>query len=179
MTEEKMLSRLKRGKPEALEALIDQYNAYVSAIVVYVLGSRATAQDVEELVSDVFLAVWNHADALKPGKVKAYLGTTARNTTINFLRKKHALPMDADEVMLASGDDTENEILRRERNRMVREAVLSMKEPDREIFLRYYYYMQTTGDIARQMALPPGTVRVHLMRGRNTLKQKFLQEDVL
>lgn len=179
MTEEKMLSRLKRGKPDALEALIDQYNSYVASIVTFILGASGTRQDVEELVSDVFLAIWSHADALSPGKVKPYIAATARNKARSFLRSRRDLPMELDEVILPAMDDTEERFIQKEQHNRVREAVLEMPPPDDEIFLRYYYYFQTTVEIARQMEITPGTVRIHLMRGRNKLKEKFLKEEVL
>ena len=179
MTEEKLLSRLKRGKTDALEALIDQYNGYVASIITFILGSSGTQQDVEELVSDVFLAIWNHAGALTPGKVKPYIAATARNRARSFLRSRRDLPMELDEVILPFEDNAEEDLLKKEEHRRVREAVLEMPAPDKEIFLRYYYYFQSTVDIARQMDMAPGTVRIHLVRGRNKLKQKFIQEEVL
>ena len=98
LTEEKLLRGLRSRQSAALEAMIAQYNRYVATILTAVLGVNARKEDVEELSSDVFVAVWNHADALKPGKVKAYIGATARNTAKSFLRKKKHLPMDEDEL---------------------------------------------------------------------------------
>lgn len=180
MTEEKLLHQLKKRRPEALERLIVQYNSYVVSVVTAVLGQRGSSQDVEELVSDVFVAIWAHTDALQPGKVRAYIGATARNRAKSFLRKRQELPMDLDELpALAEGDSPENRVLRREQARLVREAVLGMSQPDREIFLRYYYYLQTSAQIAREMGMEDSTVRVRLMRGRNTLKKTLWKEDVL
>ena len=179
MTEEKMLSRLKRGKTDALEALIDQYNGYVSSIVTYIIGTSGTQQDVEELVSDVFFSIWNHANALKPGKVKPYIGAAARNRAKSFLRANRELPMDPDELPLPVGDNTENTLLLKEQQQYLYKAISNLPPPDKEIFLRYYYYFQSSVDIARELDMTPGTVRTHLMRGRNKLKEKLIQEDVL
>lgn len=179
MTEEKMLSRLKRGKTDALEALIDQYNGYVSSIITYTLGASGTQQDVEELVSDVFFSIWNHTDALKPGKVKPYIGAAARNRAKSFLRSRRELPMDLDEIPLPAGDDTENALLLKEQQQYLYKAISNLPPPDGEIFLRYYYYFQSSVAIARELDMTPGTVRTHLMRGRNKLKAKLIQEDVL
>lgn len=64
-------------------------------------------------------------------------------------------------------------------SRLVREAVLEMEQPDREIFLRRYYYLQSSVQIGQALNMEPGTVRIRLMRGRNVLKQKLRKEDVL
>ena len=180
MTEEKLLRRLRKQDARALEALIDQYNAYVVSIVSAVLGENRRQEDVEELVSDVFLAVWNHAGAITPGKLRPYIGMAARNTAKSFLRKNRILTMDLDEIpALPSGQTPESGLLQKEQRKLVRQAIEGMPEKDREIFLRYYYYCQTSAQIAREMGMEDSTVRVRLMRGRDRLKQTLCKEDVL
>ena len=180
MDEELLLRQLHQRKPEALEQLIRQYNSYVAAIIRGILGADARDMDVEELVSDVFVALWKHADALKPGSAKAYIGAAARNHAKSFLRKRQVLPMDLDELPpLPGGDSPEEQVLSREQARLVREAVEQMAEPTREIFLRYYYYFQSTAQFAQALHMEPGTVRARLMRGRNALKAAFWKEESL
>lgn len=180
MDEATMLRLLRRRDPEGLAQLIRRYNGYAAAIIRGILGQGRREEDVEELVSDVFVAIWNHADSLKPGKVKSYLGTTARNMAKSFLRKKQILPMDLDEIPgLLAPDTPEEHYLAREQAEMVRQAVEQMGEPNREIFLRYYYYLQTTEQIAKDLHLEPGAIRARLMRGRNALKAAIWKEDSL
>ena len=180
MTEEKLLKGLRSRQPAALEELISQYNRYVATILTAVLGTNARTEDVEELASDVFVAVWNHADALKPGKVKAYIGAAARNTAKSFLRKQRKLPMDEDELLeIAERQTPEHTLLKKERRKLVQEAVLRMEQPDREIFLRYYYYLQSSTEIAQAMGMGASTVRVRLMRGRNVLRNILCKEEIL
>ena len=180
MTEEKLLSRLKKRDTRALERMIDQYSAYVASVIAAVLGPSRRTEDVEELSSDVFLAVWNHVDQVTPGKLRPYLGASARNAAKSFLRRQRELPVDIDELPgLSTGDSPENQVLRQEQARLVREAVMEMEQPDREIFLRRYYYLQSSAQIGQALDMEPGTVRIRLMRGRNVLKQKLWKEDIL
>lgn len=180
MTEERWINRMKKRDVRGLEKLIQRYNSYVTAIVAAVLGAQGSREDVEELVSDVFLAIWDHADVLTPGKLQPYLGAAARNRAKSFLRRNRELPMDLDEIpALTDGQTPENRLLRQEQSRLVRESVLGMREPDREIFLRYYYYLQTSGQIAAAMGLTDSNVRVRLMRGRTALKETLCGKGVL
>ena len=180
MQEELLLQQLRRQRPEALEQLIRCYNPYVAYIIRGILGTSCREEDVEELVSDVFVAIWRHADTLKPGKVKPYISATARNMAKSFLRKKQILPMDLDELPgLVAPDTPEEHYLAREQAELVRAAVEQMGEPNREIFLRYYYYFQTTDQIAKALAMEPGAIRARLMRGRNALKAAIWKEDSL
>lgn len=180
MDESAMLCQLRKQNPEGLAQLIRCYNGYAASIIRGILGTSHRQEDVEELVSDVFVAIWSHADTLKPGKVKAYIGATARNTAKSFLRKKQVLPMDLDELPgLIAPDTPEEHYLAQEQAERVRSAVEQMGEPNREIFLRYYYYFQTTDQIAKALAMEPGAVRARLMRGRNALKAAIWKEDSL
>ena len=60
--------------------------------------------------------------------------------------------------------------MERELQEAVRQKVLQMKEPDREILLRYYYYYQPVPRIAREMGMSPSNIKVRLYRARNTLR---------
>ena len=53
-----ILRRLKRGDAAALEAAVRQYSGYVTAVIGNQLGPCAAAEDIEELASDVFVALW-------------------------------------------------------------------------------------------------------------------------
>lgn len=179
MTEERWIAQMKKRDVRALEKLIERYNGYVSAIVTAVLGPQGNPEDVEELVSDVFLAIWNHADALTPGKLRPYLGAAARNRAKSFLRQQKTLPMDLDEIPVPADHNTpESQLLHREQRQLVRDTVLNLPQPDREIFLRYYYYLQTSEQIAGAMGLTASNVRVRLMRGRTALKQTLCEKGV-
>lgn len=50
-----------------------------------------------------------------------------------------------------------------------------MEHPDREIFLRHYYYYQTVTCIADEMKLSPSSIKSRLARGRQKLK-KYLHK---
>lgn len=179
MTEEKLLRRLKAQDPEALEELMDTYGKLVYINISNILGRIATAGDIEELVSDTFLAVWNYADNIGSGKLKAYLCTTARNKAKSFLRSRKRLPMDGDEVEItASAGSPEEALMQAELKRQVKSAINKMRPKDREIFLRYYYYFQTSEEIAAEMNIPASTVRSRLVRGKKIL-QKYLSKEVI
>ena len=170
-----ILRRMQAGDQEALERMISRYRGYVYTILLNMLGDPGAA---EELTSDTFLAVWEHAENVQPGKLKAYLCVTARNRAKDYLRARQPLAMDIDEIELPDGRDSlEDELIRRERAEQVRRAIRSMRPKDREVFLRYYYYLQSTDTIAQAMGIPPGTVRSRLSRGRRQLRKLLTKED--
>ena len=58
------------------------------------------------------------------------------------------------------------------------ESMAALTPEDREIFLRRYYYNQTTGQIAEALHMNPSTVRSRLLRGRQVLRTELQKGDV-
>ena len=163
-----MVKSLRRGDLSALEELMDRYTPYVSSVVSRILRGRKA--DVEELTADVFLAAWDNRDKLRPGQVKGWLGAVARNRAFNLLRADHEnLPLEED-VLLLKTDGPDRELDRKETARLVNQALARLDKPQRELFVRHYYYGQTVQEAALAMGLNPSTAKTWLRRGRETLK---------
>ena len=99
MEDAHLIARLRRRSRAALEEAIRRYTSYVSVTVWRTLsaGGSAPREDVEEVVSDVFLSLWEHAGELHADKdLRPWLGAVARNKAIDRLRRTpaggHALP---------------------------------------------------------------------------------------
>ena len=162
-----MLGQVRRGNENALGGLIDKYYAYVCAIIYNAAGSVLTHEDIEETVSDVFIALWNSADKVQ--KVKSWLGATARNNARKKLREiRDTLPLD-DEI-IADGSTPEDAIIADSEKAAVKRAILAMEQPDREIFLRHYYGEQTTAIIGEETGMSESAVKQRLVRGREKLR---------
>ena len=174
MTEKELVKSLRRGDLSALEVLLDRYTPYVSSVISRILRGRHA--DVEELTADVFLAAWDNRDKLRPGQVKGYLGTIARNRAFNLLRADHeSLPLEED-VLILETDGPDRELDRRETARIVNGALAQLDKPQRELFVRHYYYGQTVQEAALAMGLNLSTAKTWLRRGRETLKT-YLRKD--
>ena len=61
----------------------------------------------------------------------------------------------------------------------MRRAVNTLGDPDREIFLRHYYYAQTVQEISQAMHLKEATIKTKLRRGRMRLRTTLLRWDVI
>ena len=66
MDDRKLAQKLKQGNRLALDRAMAAYTPYLSTVVWNALGPAASAQDVEEVVSDAFLALWSRRDSLQP-----------------------------------------------------------------------------------------------------------------
>ena len=73
LTEEQALRQMKQGSQDALAWFIHRYGAYVSTIIHNIIGQRMSNADVEEVASDVFLALWNNAGKILPNAARSWL----------------------------------------------------------------------------------------------------------
>ena len=178
MREDRLLLRLQGGESEALGELMDHYTPYVAAIVKNIIDPPLGDEDVEEVVSDVFLSLWRNAAQVEAGKLRPWLAAVTRNRAKDKLRALHlTLPLEEDALELTA-EGPEAEAVRQEAIRVTREAVDALGEPDRSIFRRYYYLYQKTEDIARDLGLRPSVVRNRLSRGRGKLKAMLTERGL-
>ncbi len=172
MTESKAIKDLRGGSEAALGWFIHRYSGYVTTIIHNIIGPYMDIADVEEVASDVFLALWQNAG--KVHSVQGFLGATARNKAKNKLRELgHPLPLE-EEALLLEELTPEAVLQKKEISTAVKWAVNALKQPDRDIFLRFYFYFQTMEEISEEMGINLSTVKSKLRRGKSKLKQSLI-----
>ena len=166
MDDQALIRALQAGERAALRRTMEVYAGYTSAVLGNTLRGQASREDLEELLSDVFLSLWRSREGLDP---------VARNRAVDFLRRKketHPVPDGLPDP--APGPEEQAE--RREAEERLRALVESMEEPDRTLFLRYYYEEEPLDQVCRALRMRPSTARSRLCRGRRKLKERLTQE---
>jgi RNA polymerase sigma-70 factor (ECF subfamily) len=167
-----MLRAVRRGNERALGKIISKYTAYVCVIIRNVVKETLTHEDIEELASDVFFALWENADRCE--NLKSYIGAIARNKAKNRLRQNSA-ELLLDESIISESATPEEMIIAGDQQTEVKSAILSMEFPDREIFLRHYYQEETVSTIALGIGLSEAAVKHRLIRGREKLRHTLVK----
>jgi len=170
LDEKRAVRALKQKDSDALAWIIGHYAGYINTIVYNIIGHTMTAPDIEEVASDVFFALWRNTEKVEERKLKAYLGSIARSKAKDKLRELDIALHIEDDLILVSDTTPEGTFNEQEQQLLVKKAVLSMKHPDREIFLRHYYYYQSILEIAEEMNMNVSTIKTKLVRGREKLK---------
>ena len=170
-----LLQAIRQDPDTGLRWAMRDYAALVRGIARRILPGHD--RDIEECTADVFVALWRNAARLEATgtPVRAWLIVTARNTAINryrALQRHDTLPL-TDELAATIADlpadpagDAADELA---------VLVAALEPPDREIFLRKYYLMQSSREIAAALDLRVSTVNTRLSRGRDRLRRQ-LQE---
>lgn len=178
LTETTALERMRQGDESGLHWFIQRYTRYVTTIVWNIIGRALTPQDAEEITADVFLTLWRYCRRPMDGKAKSYLGAIARTRALNRLKQSGlGLSLEYDELELTT-DGPERDVMEREAKALLRAAIDDMPSPDREIFLRYYYYCESAPVIAEAMGMTPEAVRQRLKRRRDKLRTILTKGDV-
>ena len=175
MQERSLIRRLKQHQPQALEELITTYSPYVGTIIRNIIGKYLAEPDVEELTADVFLAVWEHTDQLKAGKLTAYLAAIARNRAKNRIRSYHETVNLEDLVEIGSEEDVEGSIDQKILGELLQVVLDTLSAKDREILVRYYYCYEPVRQIAGTLHMSESAVKMRMNRARKKLQQELVE----
>lgn len=163
------------------EKIIDGYTAYVVTVISKVAKERLSREDIEELASDVFVKLWERRNELntQEGKEKAYIGASARNHTLNLLKRRGLLStIPLEEDVISDNATPEKVLLEEEEATTIRQVIESLPEPDDEIFIRRYFYFEKIIDIARALNMKEQTVTTKLHRGKQKLAKLFKERGI-
>ncbi|OON98237.1 MAG: hypothetical protein ATN35_05685 [Epulopiscium sp. Nele67-Bin004] len=172
-----LVEGIKNSDVSCYEALVSKYTRYVVAIIKKVANNQLSRQDIEELTADVFIKIWTirDRDNIMPDRLNAYIAKMTRNMTLNKLRIK-SIQVIEDEQEGVNEHTPEDDILMQEVNSQVFSAVIKLKQPEKEIFIRRYFYMESIASIAKYLNIPENTVHTKLSRGKKKLKKLLMQE---
>ena len=161
-----------------------EYEKYCMYIAQNLLHS---SHDSEECLSDALLAAWNSIPPQKPENLKTYLGKLTREFAVDRLRKNDAqkrFPDDAlaplDELEELIGDnDVESAIDEHELSRLVSTFLRSVREDERNVFIRRYWYFDSVKNICLRYGFGQSKVLVMLKRTRDKLAEYLKKEGYI
>lgn len=152
----------RRGDRRAFERLYARYAAMVHGILL----ARVPRIDVEDLVQEVFLAVFRRVDGLRrPEAFPGWLAAIARNRATDHCRRLPKIePLSEDRAGEDSAATEAREIL---------SQIRALPEAYRETLVLRLVEGMTGPEIAARTGLTPGSVRVNLHRGMALLKESL------
>lgn len=159
-----LIAHICQRDERALGVLYDRYGTLVYTIALRITHDRAVA---EEVVQDVFQAVWQAAGGFQvEGTVKPWLLGIARHRAIDATRVRnyqaHTTAVAFDEQYIISSigrtDDVADALT-------IREALATVPPIQRQVIELTYYSGMTRAEIAIHLGEPVGTVKTRLRLG--------------
>lgn len=171
-----LLERIAERDQEALGELYDRHARLLFSLILRILRDRGDAEDV---LQDVFVRVWDRADAYDPalGAPVAWLVRIARNRAIDRLRARATRPQvdtpDVPEQRPAPGPSPEQAAAQSEAGRGILAALGTLPGDQRLLIERAFFEGLTHMELAAALGLPLGTVKTRIRTGMQALRRQL------
>lgn len=185
MRDEEIITLYFDRNEQAIRESMDAYGNYCGKIAHNILKNR---EDAEEAVADTWLRAWHAIPPTRPNSLRIFLGRITRNLSLSLWRGKTAesrgggeIDLALDELSECIGDDSNPELLvqTRELGQCISDFLHSESDNNRVIFLRRYYYLESSKEIALRLGTSDSNVRMILSRTRKRLKDHLKKEGYI
>lgn len=167
-TDAELIERIAAADTQAMRALTARYNARVFRYVLRMVNDRTLAED---LVSETFFEVWQHANRFEQrAKVLTWILAIARHKAMGALRHRR-VHEDLDEVHDVADPAENAEALwdKADRAKVIRHCLAKLSESHREVLDLAYYHEQPIESVARIIGVPLNTVKTRMFYARSHL----------
>lgn len=180
-TDEELITQYKNGGQEVFLELINRYTSPLYNFVARLIGRN----DTPDIVQEIFIKVWKNINRFDSEKAnfKTWIFSIAKNTTIDFLRKKRNIlfsdiPKDT-EGELDSFEERipdnallpEEALLKLENEQFLNETLEKLPENYREILILRYQEEMTFDEIGKILNKPLNTVKSQHRRAMIKLRK--------
>lgn len=158
-----------------IEKVIETYNHYIYSIIEHSISNQ---EDIEELLSDVFLSLWKNYSRLdKNTNIRAYLIGITKNLIKkkyrNYNLKLETKNIEDYENKINSYIDIQELIEQNEKSKIIDNLINQLKKEEQQIFIMFYYQSKKVKEIAKKLEVSETKVKVTLYRLRKLAKKKI------
>lgn len=182
-SDEELIADFQKGDAKALEMLFEHYKRSILNYALRIVGNRADAEDV---VSDVFMAVFVNKDRYQhqpKAKFSTWLFTIARNSCISKLRKKKnvfSLWMqniqngEYEQLDVPDIESMPDQLIKeKEMAVMVKKAIEKLPDTQREALVLREYQNFSYEEISQILGCSLENVKILIFRARERLRQEL------
>jgi len=164
-----LLREIARGNQLAMRTLLMRHQVRVFRFVMRFVRDRGQAEDI---VSEVFFAVWRQANRFKGrSSVSTWLLSIARHKALTAIKRPPAEPLDGDaaDVIADPALDPEAKIGRRDSGDALRRCLGALSREHGEMIDLVYYQQKSIKEIVGILGIPPNTVKTRMFYARKRL----------
>ncbi len=166
------------GDKAALKLLYLRHREHVYRFVVRLTGAEQVA---DEVVNDVFLAAWRHADKFEgKSEVSTWLLGIARFKAISACRRPCETLLDerAAAVIEDPADGPATSVEKRQRIDALRSCLAKLAPIHRDVINLIYYQGDKIEEVARSIGVPVNTVKTRLHYARIRLGELLTEAGI-
>ncbi|MDT0678330.1 RNA polymerase sigma factor [Autumnicola musiva] len=176
MLDTKLFLEIQGGNRESFKRL---FYLYYDSLVIYAEGYLYDRASSEDVVQEVFICFWEHADTINiTTSIKGYMYKMVRNKCLNHLKKLDI--SDKLEILeythIRVPDNHPNKLQdeRIKKFNKVSHLIESMPNRMREIFNLKYKQNYSYSEISRELNISTNTIKTQLKRAKDLLHSHFL-----
>jgi RNA polymerase sigma-70 factor (ECF subfamily) len=178
-TDAELVQRTLRGETAAYNVLVQRYQRPVYSLIYRMIGN---ADDAGDLVQETFLRAYGAlASFRQDASFLTWLYKIASNLSIDQMRarkSKGALSLDVEldegrELAADRSCSPEERVVRGAVSEIVQKAVMNLPERYRTVVVMRHLHGMSIEEIAETTKLPSGTVKTHLFRAREMLRERL------
>ncbi|WP_138750964.1 RNA polymerase sigma factor [Paenibacillus sinopodophylli] len=179
MTDSQLIREIKDGNVELYSELMRRYQRKILAFIYHMLKSAKLELLAEDLCSETFYKAYRSLHSFREldASFSTWLYTIARNTVLSELRKQKSANVSLDESgfepVAALDAVPEQQVLRKERMEMVREAINNLPEKQRSALILREYDQLDYQEIANILGQTVSSVKSLLFRARASVKSQL------
>lgn len=170
LDESELLDMLRRQDRKAFNYLYDNYSDALYGVVLKVVRTEETAQD---LLQDIFVKIWKNIAQYDSGKGRLFtwMLNIARNTSIDFLRVNRPEIQDIDSAVYAV---EQNQTIYNELDSKELKEIVSQLKPEQQTLIEMVYWGgYTHEEAAQRLEMPLGTVKTRVRSALRDLRKIF------
>ena len=173
------IARMACGDETGMGLLYDGTLAYVHGLALRVTRDEDAAEDV---VADTYLQAWQQAGRYdgERGTPLAWLLNMTRSRALDYLRRRGQVVSMDDEVHDEqrwpedmAADDPLSLVMALQRDTALRAAIAALSPVAQRLLGLAFFQGLSHGEIATATGLPLGTVKSHLRRAQDSLRQTY------
>lgn len=184
LDEPDFLQKLREGDPAAFHELIETMKDRVYNLTMRLIRN---ADDAEEVVQEAFMTIYDKIGTFQGrSKLSTWIYAIAYNAALNRIKKNKNLSVTFEDenalnfeqswtrnknVVFNIGSD--DPVLQKEMQEKLEEAIESLPEGYREIFILKEIENMSVKDVAEIFGINPGAVKTRLHRARLFLRAKL------
>ena len=178
--DEWLVLRCQGGDSGALAMLVERWQPRLLAFAIRVLGERDAAEDaVQTSWVDIVKRIQSVND---PKSIRPWLFRIVANKCTDIVRKRSKRRQKesasgADDVPDPSAEKHQREAEQTDRVSRLRRVMKTLDEDHREVLRLHYQESLSVDAIAKQLSIPPGTVKSRLYHARQKLKHSLQGEN--
>lgn len=168
LSDDELMEAIVNREDDALESI---YKRYESLLRTVILGVIRDESDVDDVLTDVLLQVWERGDRYNPNEkgLRGLLVTLARRRAFDRLRRKAAyrratesLKRDAENPLICETVTMSDRVETHDLSKLLHRVIQELPEAQKEVINLAFFKGMSQREIAAKRQISLGTVKTRL-----------------